>query len=225
MARSRWLPLLLLALLPAPAALCLEIAGQARLISARSGRPARGVDLSELVVAFVPDSAAEIEPPAAPARMATAKKSFLPSSLVIEAGTTVVFPNLDPILHNVFSLTPETTFDLGLYGRGEGRSIKFESPGLVRVFCNVHHDMAGYVFVVRGPFFGRAGDDGSFRLTGLPPGPGLLLAWHPRADILSVPASPGDTISLALKVNRRRIPSHLNKFGKPYRSRRDRYNR
>lgn len=70
---------------------------------------------------------------------------------MVPAGSTVRFPNQDSILHNVFSVSRANRFDLGLYRRGEGKSATFRQPGVVRVFCNVHHSMVAYVVVVETP--------------------------------------------------------------------------
>jgi len=207
---------------PLPAA---ELSGQVTLVSP-SGRASRGIDLSAVVVAYVPDSQHQTAPTGEPYQMITVGKSFEPSVLVIEEGAEVVFPNHDPILHNVFSLTPDNDFDLGLYGRGEGRTVTFSTAGLVRVFCNVHRDMVAHILVVASSFFTRADSNGRFALSGLPAGTGQLILWHPRAELESRQSMAPETgLSLTLAAKRRRVPKHFNKFGKPYRSRRDRYGR
>ena len=88
--------------------------------------------------------------PGAPFTMTTRSKAFLPHILAVPAGSTISFPNEDPISHNLFSLTPGHTFDLGLYRKGASKEIRFERPGLVRLFCNIHAQMAAYVMVLDG---------------------------------------------------------------------------
>ena len=78
---------------------------------------------------------------------ANPKKEFSPHVLVIPAGSTVSFPNHDPFNHNVFSVSEPNQFDLGLYGRGEAKGYTFTSPGLVRVFCNIHPRMVAFVLL------------------------------------------------------------------------------
>lgn len=223
----RGLPSLSLALslalvaISAPAA---EVSGRVALVSARSGRPARGVDLGSAVVAFVPDRPERLRVPEEPLEMATVRKSFEPDVLVVPVGSTVVFPNFDPILHNVFSIAPGNAFDVGVYGRGEGKSALFTKSGVVRVFCNVHQEMYGHVLVLETVHFQRVEADGTFRLEGLPSGPGRLLSWHPQGKLTSRRLGAGRKgLAVEIKTDRRRVPRHLNKFGKPYRSRRSRY--
>src|SRR5919112_865585 len=101
---------------------------------------------------------------AAPVRteIGTSDKEFSPHVLVVPAGSTVAFPNHDPFNHNVFSLSEENPFDLGLYGRGETREVRFARPAIVRVYCNVHAQMSAIVVVRDNPWFAQPAGDGSF---------------------------------------------------------------
>jgi hypothetical protein len=141
----------------------------------------------------------------------------MPRTLVVSPGSTVRFPNADPIRHNVFSVSPGNRFDLGLYGQGSGRSQTFKQPGLVRIFCNVHRQMAAWVLVLETPFHATVAVDGSFQVSGLPSGPGTLHVWHPRA----VPWSralvlPTTSPIIELNAAHPAVPDHFNKFGLPY---------
>ena len=98
------------------------------------------------------------------AEITTADKAFTPHVLVVPVGSTVSFPNHDPFNHNVFSLSEEQPFDLGLYGRGETRSVRVTRPGIIRVYCNVHAQMSALVVVPDGPYVAQPGGDGSFSL-------------------------------------------------------------
>jgi plastocyanin len=68
---------------------------------------------------------------------------FVPHVLPVLVGTAVEFPNEDPIYHNVFSLSRARTFDLGRYPRGQSKTVRFQTPGVVQVFCHIHADMSG----------------------------------------------------------------------------------
>ena len=154
------------------------------------------------------------------AEITTADKAFTPHLLVVPVGSTVSFPNHDPFNHNVFSLSEEQPFDLGLYGRGETRAVRVTRPGILRVYCNVHAQMSALVVVRDGPYVGQPGGDGSFTLGQVPPGRYVLHAWHERAseltEPLTVPAGGVDTLRLALDASGYRFKPHLNKFGQPY---------
>ena len=68
-------------------------------------------------------------------------KAFTVKTLKIKVGDTVSFPNQDPFFHNVFSLSPIKTFDLGSYPKGETKKIIFDKPGKVEVECAIHPNM------------------------------------------------------------------------------------
>ena len=95
-----------------------------------------GDDVGQAVL-WLSGPPAQSRPPVQ-AEIGTSNKEFSPHVLVVPVGSTVSFPNHDPFNHNVFSLSEEHPFDLGLYGRDEVRSVRFERPGIVRVYCNVH---------------------------------------------------------------------------------------
>jgi len=160
--------------------------------------------------------------PVAPVRaeMGTTDKEFSPHVLVIPVGSTVSFPNHDPFNHNVFSLSEENPFDLGLYSRGEGRTVKFGRPGIVRVYCNVHAQMSAIVVVRDNPYVTQPGSDGSFSLPVVPAGSYELHLWHERAPEvtrpLEVPPAGVEDLTLELDARGYQFKPHLNKFGQPY---------
>jgi hypothetical protein len=107
--------------------------------------------------------------------------AFVPHVLPVVRGTSVEFPNSDPVFHNVFSLSRAASFDLGRFPRGETRTLKFDTPGVVKVFCHIHSDMGAVIMVLDNPFFTAPDHDGRFRIDGLPPGDYRITAWHERA--------------------------------------------
>lgn len=188
------------------------------------GRDA-AAEMRGAIVYFVPDAPVAIEPPAEPADVATVRKDFLPRVSAVVRGTTVRFPNEDPILHNVFSVSSRNRFDLGLVAKGEAGRVVLSEAGTVAIFCNVHHDMVAYVLVLETPFFATPQGDGRFRLEGLPDGPGTVTVWHERAEPWRTATTvPGATpLQVRLELTKPRIPPHNDKQGKPYRRRGRRY--
>jgi plastocyanin len=168
---------------------------------------------------------------AAPARpeMALDARQFRPRVLVVPTGTTVNFPNLDPFNHNVFS-SGETAFDLGLYGRGETRNRRFTRPGLVRVFCNIHPRMIGFIVVRDNGWHVQPAADGSFTIPGVPAGTYTLKVWHERAPELTreITVPPGGLTleePIAMDASGYTFTQHRNKYGQEYGTgaRRERY--
>jgi plastocyanin len=104
--------------------------------------------------------------------------AFLPAALVVPVGSTVAFPNRDPFFHNVFSYSPAKRFDLGRYPSGESKSVVFDAPGVVKIYCEVHDHMRSAVVVVQNPHHAVVGEDGRFDITGVPAGRYRLVVWH-----------------------------------------------
>lgn len=109
-------------------------------------------------------------------------ETFIPHVLPIVKGSTVEFPNQDPIFHNVFSLSGTKTFDLGRYPKGESRSVTFDKAGIVPVFCHLHSDMSAIILVLDNPYFAVPGPDGHYQIENIPPGSYTLVAWHERSE-------------------------------------------
>ena len=110
-------------------------------------------------------------------RLAQQDTSFRPPVLVVPIGTRVEFPNGDPFFHNVFSYSSIKRFDLGRYPRGESRTVTFDRPGVVKVYCEIHQWMRSAVVVVENPFHDVASADGRFRISGVPAGRYDLVVW------------------------------------------------
>lgn len=196
-----------------------EIAGQILLTA--NGKPLRLDEAREAVVYFKSATSVPMVVPTAPAIMRTERKTFVPSVLPILQNSKVSFPNSDPILHNAFSSAKGNVFDTGLYGKGEGESHTFTNVGVVRVYCNVHHSMMANILVLNTPFFASPDIQGRFRLKNLPTGPGELFVWHERSNLwrktFTVAASGEIIEQITMPISKKRIPPHLNKFGRPYR--------
>jgi len=107
--------------------------------------------------------------------------TFEPHVLAVPKGSMVEFPNGDPIFHNVFSLSRAASFDLGRYPRGSSRSVRFDEPGIVKVFCHVHSDMSAVIVVLDNPYFISPDERGRFRIDDIPPGDYVVVGWHERA--------------------------------------------
>lgn len=135
-------------------------------------------------------------------RMEQRNESFVPHVLPVVKGSTVEFPNGDPIYHNVFSLSRASSFDLGRYPRGASRAVRFDEAGVVKVFCHIHSDMSGVILVLDNSFFTSPEADGSFAFRDLPPGSYSVTAWHERARPIhrEIQIQPGRTASVDFAI-------------------------
>lgn len=182
------------------------------------GKALRPEEAAEAVVYFRPAAPATVAPARQPLEMVTLRKQFSPRILPITVGSEVRFPNQDPILHNAFSTSKDNGFDIGLYGQGEGKAQRFDHAGYVRVYCNVHHSMVGHILVLDTPYFVRPDGQGRFTLRDLPAGTGDLVVWLDRATPWhrSLVAGGSGPLAITLELAQKKIPPHMNKFGKPY---------
>lgn len=112
-------------------------------------------------------------------KLAQKDQCFVPRVVSVPVGGVVDFPNLDPIYHNVFSVSTTRRFDLGKYPKGQSRGVTFAKPGLVNVYCDIHSDMAAFVVVTPNRAYAQPAPDGAWELPDLPPGRYLLHVWHP----------------------------------------------
>ena len=108
-------------------------------------------------------------------------RQFVPDTLVVPAGSTVSFPNLDPVFHYVFSLSRPKSFDLGNYPKDHARTVTFSQPGIVFVHCHLHPNMAAAIVVSPNQWSAKADASGRFALSGAPPGRYTIVAWHRTA--------------------------------------------
>jgi plastocyanin len=154
------------------------------------------------------------------AEMKSEHKSFLPRIIAVPRNAAVDFPNVDPIFHNVFSVSPGNRFDLGLYRSGTSKPNIFHEPGLVRVYCNIHPQMVGFVIVVDSSFVAVTGKDGAFRFKGVPLGSYTVKVWHEEGGETQLPAQvrAGADAALAftLDASQFKAQPHKNKYGKDY---------
>jgi plastocyanin len=118
-----------------------------------------------------------------PKRLELVQKNrrFDPEMVVVPVGSSISFPNSDPVFHNVFSLSKTKEFDLGYYPSGQTRLVKFDQSGVVQVYCHLHPNMYAAIVVVPNRWHARPSDDGSFSWQDVPPGRYRVIAWHMSA--------------------------------------------
>lgn len=197
-------------------------------IQGANGKSAKALQLSNVVVWLneaEPSSSPLVKVNAVKAKMIQKNKTFTPHVLAIPVGSTVDFPNLDPIFHNAFSNYNGQIFDVALYPPGSTRSVKFQKPGVVRVFCNIHSSMSAVIVVLASPWFAMSEADGSFDIEGVPQGNYQLGLYYERATeqtlaalqrSFAVSSDTADAGTITISESGYLAIPHLNKYGKPY---------
>ncbi len=145
-------------------------------------------------------------------------RQFAPRVMVVPVGSTVTFPNFDPVFHNVFSLSPTRPFDLGIYKDGETREMTFTKEGVIEVGCNLHANMSATLIVVSAPHYVVTNAKGQFSFKSLALGDYQLKAWNeastePLTKIVHVKAGANNvTLDVATRTGRL---ARSDKFGVP----------
>jgi plastocyanin len=107
---------------------------------------------------------------------------FQPHAAVILVGTTVDFLNSDNVQHNIFwpmvAGNKKMSHNMGTWPKGEIRSFKFDTTGVVPLLCNVHPEMSGFIVVSPTPYYAEADASGEFKIEGVPDGSYTVTAWR-----------------------------------------------
>lgn len=118
--------------------------------------------------------------PAKPAVLDQQRCRYAPHVQVAAAGSAFEIVNSDPVLHNSHGyLGQASAFNVAMPLKNQKVTKKLDKPGALKVKCDVHPWMSAYVFVADGPS-AVSGPDGSFTISGVPPGTYTLTAWHER---------------------------------------------
>jgi plastocyanin len=154
------------------------------------------IDEMSRVVVYLEGSIGQVRPVTAEIRQRN--RRFEPEILAVPQGSTVSFPNSDPVFHNVFSLSKVKSFDLGYYPAGTTRTVRFDQPGAVQVYCHLHSDMSALIVITPNRFYAQPSSGGAFKFTGLPAGWYSVVAWHKSAGLtrkkIEVPEDGGVTV-------------------------------
>jgi plastocyanin len=203
-----------------------SVMGRVELKDSRFSAVRKGRDYSGVVVWLLPAGGAVPSPAEGRhARLIQKDKTFTPHVLAIETGTTVDFPNFDPIFHNAFSNFSGQLFDIGLYPPGSSRSFRFERSGAVRIFCNIHPAMSAVILVVDTPYFAVSGRNGEFEIANVTPGEYQLNVFHERASEavlqglkrrIAVEAGNLPLAPMEISESGYLPEPHKNKYGKDY---------
>lgn len=194
---------------PIPAAFALlAIAGLGALAGASATRAAAPASLTVQVVDAngVPVSDAVVElranaSPAGPIRfpwkmgMGQKNQQFVPGTLVVAKGSTVAFPNLDNVRHSIYSFSKPARFSIELYGRDQTRTHAFPIVGSVKLGCNIHDQMRGYIRVTDTPFAAKTDNNGYVTLTGMAAGTARITVWHPQLRSIDNESKSGVTLT------------------------------
>ncbi len=127
--------------------------------------------------------------------MAQKNQQFTPGTLIVAKGSTVAFPNLDTVRHSIYSFSKPARFEIDLYGRDQTRTQIFAVTGSVKLGCNIHDQMRGYIRVTDTPYAAKTDHNGYVTLSGMGNGAARLTVWHPRQR------TPGNETRSTIAIN------------------------
>jgi plastocyanin len=140
---------------------------------------------------------------------------FVPHLLVVQAGTSVTFPNSDDVSHHVYSFSATKKFELALYKGDVYPPVVFDDAGIVVLGCNIHDGMLGYVVVVDTPYFATTNERGIASLGNVPGGSYAVSAWTPRVRPSGLPPAQHAAVTesggaLEIRIMGRLAPAHAH---------------
>ena len=129
-------------------------------------------------------------------------RTIHPHVTVARTGDPVLFPNDDDVYHNLFSLSDGNGFNLGRYAPGLTPEHTFTQAGTVRLFCDIHAEMAGVILVIEADRFTSPDTQGAFRFDDVAPGTYDVVSWHPSTapDTATVTLSDGASMELDFRL-------------------------
>lgn len=134
-----------------------------------------------------PPPGAPSAPPPAATPMDQKECVFVPRIVIVPPGGTVEFLNSDRLLHNLHSVSRENMSFNRTQPKGRTIPISFGKPEIVRIDCDLHSWMRGWVVVASHPFYALTDAQGRFKLDNVPAGQYTVRVWHERLGESSRP--------------------------------------
>jgi len=113
---------------------------------------------------------------------------YFPRILAMRKGERLKVRNNDPKLHIPHSyLNEKTVFMLSLPFKGTilDTTHKIRTGGILKLVCDTHAWMLGFVHVFEHPYFAVTDERGAFVIPHIPAGTYTLKAWHEDAGLMS----------------------------------------
>ena len=129
---------------------------------------------------------------------------FQPHVQVARQGSLDIV-NSDPVLHNTHGYYGKrTAFNVALPEQDQKVTKVLKRPGTVKVDCDAHGWMLGWVQVVDNPYFFQTGEDGAFSITDVPPGDYTLVVWQEWLGDTETPITveAGETTALDVELTK-----------------------
>lgn len=133
------------------------------------------------------------------------KCNFVPHVQVVPVGSDLEIISADPVLHATHGfLGKRTVFSVTLPNKGDRVTRPLKKAGLVRVECDAHGWMLGWIYVADNPYATVTTKDGTFTITDVPPGTYTLVAWQEYTGFTEVPVvvKAKEAVSIHVELNK-----------------------
>ena len=150
-----------------------RVASEALLVSART----RGVRYAVVSLEGAPPPEASVP---GEATLENTRCRFAPHVLAVRVGTELAIVNGDPVLHNLRGWIDgqRAVFNVVQPTQGQVTQRTIKRAGVIRLTCDAHSHMGGYLLVFEHPYFAVTDDDGGFSIGNVPPGTYRVNVWH-----------------------------------------------
>jgi plastocyanin len=140
----------------------------------------------------------------APVKMDQIKCDFIPRVVIVPAGGTVDFLNSDRLMHNVRSGGKENPPFNRAQPHARTIAIGFKHPEVLRVDCDLHSWMRGWVVVAEHPYYALTNEAGEFVIENVPPGKYTLQLWQEALGTTTQEVTvSGDSTSVNLRMQKK----------------------
>ncbi len=140
----------------------------------------------------------------APVKMDQNKCDFIPRVVIVPVGGTVDFLNSDRLMHNVRSGGKDNPPFNRAQPHARTIAIGFKHPEVMRVDCDLHSWMRGWVVVAEHPFYTLTNDAGDFVLDNVPPGKYTLQVWQESLGTTTQEVTvSGDSTTVAVRMQKK----------------------
>lgn len=133
------------------------------------------------------------------------KCNFVPHVQVVPVGSDIEIVSADPVLHATHGfLGKRTVFSVTLPNQGDRVKRPLKKAGIVRVECDAHGWMLGWIYVADNPYYGLTGHDGAFTITDIPPGAYTLVVWQEYTGLTEIPVivKAKEVVSVNVELNK-----------------------
>ncbi len=133
------------------------------------------------------------------------KCDFVPHVQVVPVGSDLEIISADSVLHATHGfLGKRTVFSVTLPNKGDRVTRPLKKAGIVRVECDAHGWMLGWIYVADNPYAAVTAQDGTFTITNVPPGAYTLVVWQEYIGLTETPVTvkAKEAVSVQIELNK-----------------------